>query len=187
MSVTRQRMAATTEGASKVNDFHDDDTLVRKTFAQFPSGVSVLSVDYAGEKHALVVSSFMVGVSLDPCLVAVAIQKNSQTWPIVRQAEAIGVSIFAKGQGSLTRQLAGKDRAKRFDQVAVEVNQSGAVYIEDAAMWLETRLFSETDAGDHWMILLQITRLGVDENTDPLLWHGSRFREFATATSFDLE
>ncbi|MGM0928853.1 MAG: flavin reductase family protein [Actinomycetota bacterium] len=180
-------MAVTTEGANKVSDFHEDETLVRRTFAQFPSGVSVLSIDHGGEKHALVVSSFMVGVSLNPCLVAVAIQKKSQTWPIIRQAETIGVSIFANGQGPLTRQLAGKDRAKRFDRVAVDVSQYGAVYIEDAAMWLETRLFSETDAGDHWMVLLQVTRLGVDESTDPLLWHGSRFREFASETSFDVE
>lgn len=187
MHATRERMSVTTrtKDATKVRDFHDDALLVRKAFAQFPTGVSVLAVDLEGEKHAMVVSSFMVGVSLEPCLVAVAIQKTSETWPSIRQAGTIGVSIFASGQGPLTRQLAGKDRAKRFDQVAVEVNESGAVYIEGAAMWLESSIYSEADAGDHWIVLLQVSRLGVDVDTDPLIWHASRFREFARDASFD--
>lgn len=173
--------------STKVSPFRDDPMLVRKTFAQFPSGVSVLSIDRDGEKHAMVASSFMVGVSLEPCLVAVAIQKNSETWPQLRDAETIGVSIFGEGQGPLTRQLAGKDRAKRFEDVAIEVNDSGAVYIEDAAMWLETKVYSETEAGDHWMVLLEVDRLGVNEERDPLLWHGSRFREFRDETTIDVQ
>lgn len=180
-------MSVTTKGTTKINGSADDQMLIRKTFAQFPSGVSVLATDHDGEKHAMVASSFMVGVSLEPCLVAVAVQKSSQSWPQIRQAATIGVSIFAQGQGQLTRHLAGKDRATRFDQVAIEVNETGAVYIEDAAMWLETTIHAETDAGDHWMVLLEVSRLGVDEATEPLVWHGSRFREFARETSIDVE
>lgn len=171
----------------KVKDFADDTMLVRKTFGQFPSGVSVMAIDKDDEKHAMVASSFMVGVSLEPCLVAVAIQKNSETWPLLRDADAIGVSIFGEGQGNLTRQLAGKDRAKRFEDVAVEINETGAVYIEDAALWLETTIYSESEAGDHWMVLLEVSKMGVNDEKDPLLWHGSRFREFATETTVDVK
>jgi flavin reductase (DIM6/NTAB) family NADH-FMN oxidoreductase RutF len=187
MLETKARMSVDRDVSTKVRDFREDQMLARKAFSQFPSGVSVLATDRGGEKHAMVASSFMVGVSLDPCLVAVAVQKSSATWPQIRQAESIGVSIFAQGQGPLTRQLAGRDRAKRFDEVAIEINASGTVYIEDAALWLETTIHQEADAGDHWMVLLEVSRLGVNENTEPLLWHGSRFREFATETSFDVE
>jgi flavin reductase (DIM6/NTAB) family NADH-FMN oxidoreductase RutF len=172
-------MSVTSKRTPKVSGFEYDQMLIRKTFAQFPSGVVVMAAEHEGEKHAMVASSFMVGVSLDPVLVAVAIQKNSETWPTARLAPTIGISAFGAGQGALVRQLAGKDRERRFDEVAVEVNESGAIYIEDAAMWLETRIHNESDAGDHWMVLLEVTRLGVDDNMEPLLWHGSRFREFA--------
>lgn len=187
MSATRQGMtvAATVKNAPKVKDVKDA-SLARQAFAQFPSGVSVLAVDIGGERHAMVASSFMVGVSLEPCLAAVAIQKGSETWSSIRRAETIGVSIFASGQGQLTRQLAGRDRAKRFDQVAVEVDESGALYIEDAAMWLETSIYQDTDAGDHWMVLLQVSRIGVDVDTDPLIWHGARFRELVRDASIDV-
>jgi flavin reductase (DIM6/NTAB) family NADH-FMN oxidoreductase RutF len=169
----------------KVDAFFDDHMLVRKAFAQFPSGVAVLAVDVDGEKHALVASSFMVGVSLEPCLVSVAVQKSSETWEAIKGSRSLGVSIFGKGQGGLTRKLAGKDRAARFDQVAIEVNESGSVFIENAALWLECSIHQVTEAGDHWMVLLEVNRLGVGEN-EPLIWHGAKFRELVDAQSIDI-
>ncbi|NYJ67089.1 hypothetical protein HNR16_001877 [Pseudoclavibacter chungangensis] len=107
---------------------HDDDQFaLRRAFGRFPTGVSVHAAEIDGIEHALVASSFMVGVSLDPPLVAVAVQENSETWPLLRDAERFGVSVFAAGQGPLVRQLAGKDRAARFDDVAVEHGEHGPV------------------------------------------------------------
>lgn len=169
----------------KVSEFHNDPMLVRTTFAQFPSGVSVLAFEKDGEKHALVASSFMVGVSLEPTLVAVAVQKTSETWPAVEAAGRFGVSIFGTGQGDLTRKLAGKDRAKRFEDVAVEVGDEGAVFVEDAALWLDCSIYSVSEAGDHWMALLEVHRLGVND-VEPLIWHGSRFRDLRNDNTIDV-
>lgn len=170
----------------KVTTFGDDPMVVRNAFAQFPSGVAVLAVDTGDEKHALVASSFMVGVSLEPCLVAVAVQKSSETWELIKDARSLGVSIFGKGQGDLTRKLASKDRAARFEQVAVEVNDDGAVFIEDAALWLQCSIQEVSEAGDHWMALLEVNKLGVGAN-EPLIWHGAKFRELIDAQSIDIK
>ncbi|WP_413810850.1 flavin reductase family protein [Streptomyces sp. OE57] len=161
---------------SKVRTSSDDPMIVRNAFAQFPSGVAVLAVDIGGERHALVASSFMVGASLEPCLVAVAVQKSSETWGLIKAANSLGVSIFGKGQGDLLRKLASKDRAARFEQVAIEVGDEGAIFIEDAALWLECSIHEVSEAGDHWMALLEVKQLGVGQN-EPLVWHGAKFRE----------
>ncbi|KPI00317.1 flavin reductase domain protein FMN-binding protein [Actinobacteria bacterium OK006] len=161
---------------SKVREIVGDPRAVRDAFAQFPSGVAVLAADLEGEKHALVASSFMVGVSLEPCLGAVAVQKSSETWDRIKEAGTFGVSVFGKGQGDLTRKLAGKDRAARFDEVPIEVGPGGAVFLEDAALWFECSIHDVTEAGDHWMVLLEFNKLGVGQN-EPLVWHGARFRE----------
>lgn len=163
-----------------------DPSVVRHTFAQFPSGVAVLAVDIDGGKHALVASSFMVGVSLDPCLVAVAVQKSSETWELLKGVEAVGVSILAKGQSDLTRKLASKNRAARFEQVATEVGAQGSVFIDDAALWMDCSIHNVSAAGDHWMVLLEVTKLGIGRN-EPLIWHGARFRELVDAQSVDVE
>lgn len=169
---------------SKVREIVGDPRAVRDAFAQFPSGVAVLAADIDGEKHALVASSFMVGVSLEPCLVAVAVQKASVTWEQISKAGRLGVSIFGKGQGGLTRQLAHKDRAARFEQVAIEVSDGGAVFIDNAALWLDCSISAVSEAGDHWMVLLEAHRLGAGEN-EPLVWHGSTFRELASPPAVD--
>lgn len=170
---------------SKVASFDCEPLVVRNAFAQFPSGVAVLATTLADGPHALVASSFMVGVSLEPCLVSVAVQKSSETWRRLQGASSIGVSILGRGQADLTRQLASKDRSARFDQVATEVTDSGAVLLEDAALWLECGIHNVSEAGDHWMVLLEVLRLGVGER-EPLIWHGARFRELADARSVDV-
>ena len=170
----------------KVAPFADDPMLVRKAFAEFPSGVAVLAFEDEGAKHALVASSFMVGVSLEPTLVAVAVQKSSETWDKVKAAGTFGVSIFGKGQGDLTRKLAGKDRARRFEDVAIEVGDAGAVFIDDAALWLECSIYGVSEAGDHWMALLEVHKLGVSGN-EPLIWHGARFRALVEDDTVDVK
>lgn len=170
---------------NNLRGFDADPRLVRQAFAQFPSGVAALATEIAGVKHALVASSFMVGVSLEPCLVAVAVQKSSETWQQIKETGALGVSIFGKGQGHLTRKLASKDRAARFDQVAIDVGDDGAVFIADAALWLDCSIHEVSDAGDHWMALLEVRRLGVGEH-EPLVWHGATFRELTDAQTLDV-
>ena len=170
---------------NRLQTLNGDSMVVRRAFAQFPSGVAALATDIDGAKHALVASSFMVGVSLEPCLVAVAVQKSSHTWEQIKSAKSLGVSILGKGQGDLTRKLASKDRAARFDEVAVEVSDDGAVFIEDAVLWLDCAIYDAADAGDHWVAMLEVKKLGVGEN-DPLIWHGATFRELANAQSVDV-
>ena len=162
--------------ASKVSSFGEDPMIVRQAFAHFPSGVSVLAAEIDGEKHALVASSFMVGVSMEPCLVAVAVQKTSETWGYLRNARSIGVSIFGKGQADLTRKLAGRDRLARFEGVGIEVSDTGSVLINDAAVWFECSIYNASEAGDHCMVLLEVNKLGVG-TSEPLIWHGAAFRE----------
>jgi len=167
-----------TDADAKVREFVADPKIVREAFSQFPSGVAVLAVEVDEQKHGLVASSFMVGVSLDPCLVAFAVQKTSETWAALKNARAVGVSIFSKGQKNLPRQLAAKDRSTRFNGVEVEVTSDGAVFVDDAALWFDCSIYDVSEAGDHWMVLLQVHRLGGGD-VEPLIWHGARFRELA--------
>lgn len=160
--------------------FDGDPMTVRRTFAQFPSGIAAVAAEIDGNKHVLVASSFMVGVSLDPTLVAVAVQKTSVSWQQLSGAERLGVSIFGKGQGALPYQLGGKDRDARFNEVSIEVSEDGALFIDGAALWFDCSISSIQEAGDHWMVLLEAHRLGAGEN-EPLVWHGSTFRELAAA------
>ena len=153
-----------------------DETALRKVFAHYPSGVAALAVHLDGAEHVLVASSFSVGISLAPPLVAFAVQRSSTTWPVLRRAKRLGVSILAAGQGDLCRQLAGKDKARRWQNVEIEHAPSGAVFIGGAALAFECSVHAEYPAGDHEMILLHVETLRDPAGPDPLVFHGSQFR-----------
>ena len=110
---------------------------------------------------------------------AFSAQNTSRTWPRLRQAASLGVSLLAADQTHLCRQLASRE-GDRFAGLDVHVSPNEALLIEGAALWLETRLHAEVPAGDHTVVLLEVT--GFADHTDEVapaalhrnLFHGLR-------------
>jgi flavin reductase (DIM6/NTAB) family NADH-FMN oxidoreductase RutF len=151
----------------------DESQRLRAAFAQFPSGVVALAAQVRGRPAGMVASAFSVGVSLDPPLVSVSIQHSSSTWPGLREADRIGVSVLAADQGLLCRQLAG--RGDRFRDVGVE-QDGDAVLIDGAALSMVCTVEAEYPAGDHSLVLLRVLRHERREAVEPLVFHDSTFR-----------
>ena len=133
-----------------------DTRLLRDTFGHFPSGVVALAATVGGSDAVLVASSFTVGVSLEPPLVMFAVQKSSSTWPTLRQAGRIGVSVLGNRHGALCRQLSGKDKAARFVGVPLERTDGGAILVDGSAVRLECSIHAEYPAGDHDIVVLEV-------------------------------
>lgn len=158
-----------------LQDVADDPVALRSTFAQFPSGVAALSAVVDGEPVVLVASSFQVGISLEPPLVLFAVQHTSTSWPRLRNAPRIGVSVLGEAHDLAARQLASK-AADRFAGIETTTTGTGAHYVHGAPVWLETSIHSEFPAGDHDVVLLQVHASGNAPGTEPLVWHSSGFR-----------
>ncbi|MFE7422062.1 flavin reductase family protein [Rhodococcus sp. NPDC057529] len=152
-----------------------DAQTLRKAFAHYPSGITALAATVDGKDHVLVSSSFMVGISLDPPLVSFAVQNSSRSWPVMRRAQQIGASVVAGHQESLCRQLAGNDRERRLAGVGIHRNDD-AIFISEAAAWMSCSVYAEHPAGDHSIVVLEVTAVHTDPSIDPLIFHRSRFR-----------
>jgi len=152
---------------------------VRDAFAHYPSGVVALIAVVGGETVSLVASSFTVGVSANPPLVSVAIQRTSTSWPGLRDVAHIGVSVFSADQAALTRQMAGPDRAARFTGVDLVEDGSEARFIQGAAGWFDCVLYDEVPAGDHTIALLEVVGVQTNPSNSPLVFHGSSFRRMS--------
>jgi flavin reductase (DIM6/NTAB) family NADH-FMN oxidoreductase RutF len=75
-------------------------------FGALPSGVVAVAALSTTRLVGMGMST-CIPVSLDPPLVAISVQRTSQTWLKLRQLEALGLSVLGRGQGDLAMQLAG--------------------------------------------------------------------------------
>ncbi|MGW0949210.1 flavin reductase family protein [Streptomyces sp. NPDC002623] len=152
-----------------------DPAELRRVYGCFPSGVAAIcAVGDDGVPDGMAVSSF-TSVSLDPPLVSVCMQNTSTTWPRLRGAARLGVSVLAEGQDAVARSLAARG-GDRFAGVEWSVTEGGAVLVGGAAAWLDCEVEGEYAAGDHTVVLLRVRSLSGDPERAPLVFHGSRFR-----------
>jgi flavin reductase (DIM6/NTAB) family NADH-FMN oxidoreductase RutF len=155
-------------------DESGDHRALRDSYATFPSGVTVVAALVDGEPVGMLVSSF-VTVSLDPPLVSISMDHGSSTWPSLRRAQRLGVSVLAAGHEATARQFAGP-AAQRFDGVDAHTASDGAVLVGEAAGWFECTVHAEVPAGDHDLVLLRVLGHGRADDAEPIVFHGSRFR-----------
>lgn len=151
-----------------------DPDALRTAFGVFPSGVVAVAAEVGGRLVGLAASSFTT-VSLDPPLVSVNLARTSRTWPDLRRAGHLGVTVLAGHHGAVCRQLAGP-AAARFDGVRHTVDVNGAVFLPDGLAQFDCTVEREVEAGDHVLVLLRLHALRhADDQAagDPLVFHRS--------------
>jgi flavin reductase (DIM6/NTAB) family NADH-FMN oxidoreductase RutF len=157
-----------------------DPARLREVFGIFPSGVVAVAALVDGAPVGLAASSF-TSVSLDPPLVSFSIANTSKTWPDLRRAGHVGVTILAHHHTAVARQLAGAVE-QRFDRLLLTATAEGAVTLDDGLAQFDTTIHAEVPAGDHTIVLLRLHSVGRPGLTDPspLVFHRSRFGRLHT-------
>jgi flavin reductase (DIM6/NTAB) family NADH-FMN oxidoreductase RutF len=153
-----------------------DAKRLREAFGVFPSGVVAVAAEVDGELVGLAASSF-TSVSLEPPLVSFSIANTSRTWPTLRRAERLGLTILADHHGDVCRRLAGPVD-HRFDDVSVTATEDGAVTLDDGLAQFDCTIYKEVEAGDHILVLLELHAVEhVDHSAAgaPLVFHRSGF------------
>jgi flavin reductase (DIM6/NTAB) family NADH-FMN oxidoreductase RutF len=151
-----------------------DPALLRRVFGAFPSGVAAVAAIVDGAPVGLAASSF-TSVSLEPALVSVCVAHTSTTWPLLRTAPRLGVSILSAEQELAGRQLAARN-VDRFAGLSWRSTTDGAVLLDGASAWLDVNVDQRVSAGDHDIVVLAVRDLDVDHDVLPLVFHASRFR-----------
>lgn len=122
---------------------------LRALFREIPSPVAVVTVDVSGQAAGLTVDS-LVPLSLEPALVGIALRRHAALHELVREAGAFAVSILASGQEHLAQHFArGVPPIGLWVGIDTSPGELGAPLVDGALGWLECRLASEVDAGDH--------------------------------------
>ncbi|WP_396653393.1 flavin reductase family protein [Microbacterium esteraromaticum] len=149
---------------------------LRRAFSSFPTGVVAVCALPDGEDApvGMAMNSF-TSISLDPALVAISVANTSRTWPKLAEATSVGVSVLGHGQEHASRSLSARE-GDRFENVDWVADESGAVHLEGAALWLTCHFHRLVEAGDHTIALLGIDGLQHFDEVEPLVFHQSRYR-----------
>lgn len=141
-------------------------------------GLYAFGVRQDDEMHAMTVN-WVTQISFEPPMLAVAIENESHSLPMVRSARAFALSILPTG----ARQIAGKlgrssanvpNKLEGIPHHAAPM--SGAPVLDDATGWLDCRVAAEQPAGDHVLIVAEIVEAGVQHETDTLTLRETGFR-----------
>lgn len=155
-----------------------DPSRLREAFGVFPSGVVAVAATVDGAPTGLAASSF-TSVSLDPPLVSFSVANTSKTWPDLRRASHLGLTVLADHHSEVCRQLAGPV-ASRFDGVPVTTSEDGAVTLDEGLARFDCTVHREVEAGDHTIVILELHGVevhGVERSGSalPLVFHRSGF------------
>lgn len=149
-----------------------DPTDLRSAWASIPTPITTVAALVDGRPTGMIVGSY-VGLSLQPALVAVSIQKGSRTWPALRTAGHLGISVLTSAHQHRISQLAGPTH-QRFDTIGWS-HDRGAVLLDDAAVHLTGHIIRQIDTGDHVTAVLQVDRVHQQAPSEaPLVFHGSQ-------------
>jgi flavin reductase (DIM6/NTAB) family NADH-FMN oxidoreductase RutF len=131
-----------------------------------------------GGAHAMTVN-WVTQVSFEPPMIAVAVENESRSLPLVRRARSFALSILPTG----TRQLAGKlgrssaNVPNKLDGVEHHpAPVTGSPVLDEATGWLDCRMVSEQPAGDHVVIVAEVVEAGMQREEKTLTLEEAGFR-----------
>ncbi|MFF7247184.1 flavin reductase family protein [Embleya sp. NPDC008237] len=154
-----------------------DTTDFRRTLGYLPTGVTVITTtDPFGRPVGMACNSFM-SVSLNPPLVMLCVGNASATLVDLRQSGGFCANILGSGQGQLCRQFSVKD-IDRFAGVRWTESAAGPELC-DALAWMSCSIDVEHVAGDHVILIAEVTALRVNQDEpEPLVFHRGVFGSF---------
>jgi flavin reductase len=149
---------------------------LRALMRRAPAGVAVLTVDTGRERLGLTIAS-LVSLSLEPPLVGVSISRQAAMHELLREAGGFTVSLLAGGQEWLAQHFArGVPPIGMWHGIATEDGARGAPLLVGALGWLECRLVSEHETGDHSFFVAEVESVRLGEPAPPLVYHDGSYR-----------
>ena len=149
----------------------------RNALGAFATGVTVITVDHEGEVHGMTANAFS-SVSLDPLLVLVCVDQRARTHAHLHAKKRFGINVLGEQQRAVSEYYArasethqhAEATGARFDRTS-----HGTPVLHGALAYLECRLHTAQDAGDHTIFIAEVEDVVVREG-NPLLFFRGKYK-----------
>jgi len=154
-------------------------TEFRKAMGCFATGVTIITVDLDGEVHGMTANAF-ASVSLDPMLVLVCVDHTTRTHAHLHAKKRFGINVLSEDHRAISEYYARPERTHenaeieagaRFDRTT-----HGTPILHGALAYLECRLQSSEQAGDHAIFIAEVEDVVVRDG-NPLLFFRGKYRQ----------
>src|SRR5215212_9253934 len=146
----------------------------RQALGAFATGVTVITT--RGEDHLFgMTANAFSSLSLDPPLILVCVISGTTGAQVIEQNAMFAVNILGSNQEPISRYFASKDRPRgleAFNEIPHSTAVTGCPIIAGAAGYLDCRLHTAHQAGDHVIFVGEVVALGHDASAEPLVFHG---------------
>ncbi|KMY55260.1 oxygenase [Bacillus sp. FJAT-27231] len=148
----------------------EQQTMFKEVMGNYPTGVTIVTgVTEDGTPVGLTVNSF-ASVSLDPLMVLWSIDHGVSTIKAFTEGGKFAVHVLAGEQQELCKTFATKG-VDRFSQCKWEMSENGLPIIDGAFGVFECETFKAIEAGDHTVLIGNVTNIRLDKEKDPMLYH----------------
>lgn len=152
----------------------------RRAMSTFATGVTVITLASEDGVHGMTANAF-TSVSLDPQLVLVCVNRQARTHAHLHEKKRFGVNILSEEQQEISDHYARADRHDSLTDLTgarFDFTQHGTPVLHGALAYLECRLHSVQEAGDHSIFIAEVEDVVVREGR-PLLYFSSGYRALA--------
>ncbi len=152
-----------------------DAAVFRSVFRRHAAGVAVITA--AGARPAGFTATSLTSVAAEPPLLSFGISTGSSSWPVIAEAEHVGVHVLGEHQEELA-QLFARSGADRFAApTSWRTGPHGVPLLDSVAAWLVARIVARIPAGDHRIVVAQAVAGDPTGPGRPLLYHQGGFTE----------
>jgi flavin reductase (DIM6/NTAB) family NADH-FMN oxidoreductase RutF len=155
-----------------------DESRFREVMGHFTTGVTVVTArDEKGSPVGLTVSA-LTSVSLQPTLLLICVHRDAESHDQIIQGGVFAVNILADQQGPLAMDFAQLPLGERFQDLEVGEAPLGSPLLPETLAWLECEVREVWPAGDHSVILGEVTACEAHPG-EPLLFYRSQLKGMA--------
>jgi flavin reductase len=149
----------------------------RRAMGCFATGVTIITVDDDGRVEGMTANAF-ASVSLDPILVLVCVSHKARTHAHLHARKRFGINVLSEHQRRISEHYALAERHPAHSEHEVgakfERTEHGTPVLQGALAYLECRLETTHDAGDHTIFIAEVEDVVVREGR-PLLYFQSAY------------
>ena len=154
----------------------------RRALGCFATGVTIITLDDDGEVHGMTANAF-ASVSLEPMLVLICVDRKARTHAHLHARKRFGVNVLSEDQQAISGYYAqperDHDKAEELAGARFDRTSHGTPVLHDALAYLECRLHTTHEAGDHTIFIAEVEDMVV-RSGDPLLFFRGRYRKIGS-------